>query len=283
MGARTAGRTYERLQRAGRRRRVDRDHVGEAGAADRGRPRAPPTSRRRSRRRGPAASARGTARARPPRAPARRWRRGPRAGRRCRRRARRARRGPTATSRARRSHGAEVARRARPRRRRRGAGSPSTSIGAGAARRAWRSTSRGSTAPFQRLTSSRTAASTGSSGRAAGARPAPNCTQRERGAAGVQREGDVRALPHRPRVGELRRRDEQRHRRVALPERRQPLELLGQLAASARRRTRPRRRAPSARGRPARAPRRRARRTTRGTRPRASRAIVSPAAARWPP
>ena len=39
-------------------------------------------------------------------------------------------------------------------------GSPSTSIGAGAHGRAWRSTSRGSTAPFQTLRSSRKVAST---------------------------------------------------------------------------------------------------------------------------
>ena len=85
-------------------------------------------------------------------------------------------------------------------------------------------------------------------------------------AAGVQRERDVAALPHRARIGEVGGRDEQRHRRVAVAERREPLELLGERRASARRLPRRRRCAPAAPGRPASAPRRRARRTTPGTR-----------------
>ncbi len=60
-------------------------------------------------------------------------------------------------------------------------------------------------------------------------------------AAGVQRERDVAALADRARVGEVRGRDEQRHRRVAVAERREPLELLGERRASARRRPRRRR------------------------------------------
>ena len=47
-------------------------------------------------------------------------------------------------------------------------------------------------------------------------------------AAGREAERDVAPLPHRPRVVEQRARDEQRRLRVADPERREPLELLGE-------------------------------------------------------
>ena len=50
-------------------------------------------------------------------------------------------------------------------------------------------------------------------------------------AAGLDREADVPVLPHRARVAERRRRDEQLDRRVALAERRELLELLGEREA----------------------------------------------------
>ena len=129
---------------------------------------------------GRAACARGAERGPPPRAPARPPRRDPKADRRDRSRARRA---PGSSG----SRGARLRRPTRrdlgpsprPRRPRTRARRSRRSGPAGAGR-ACRITSRGSTDPFQRLTSSRTAASTGSSGAAGRRLPAPNCTHRER-------------------------------------------------------------------------------------------------------
>ena len=103
-----------------------------------------------------------------------------------------------------------------------------------AAAGAQRRTSRGSTAPFHSLSSSaerrveravrgrRLGQPRASPKRhRAGARTPPDST----------REAQVLALPHRPRVGQPRRRDEQRHVGVADPERREPLELLGEVEA----------------------------------------------------
>ena len=192
------------------------------------RPGAPPTSTSRSRRPARAAPARGAARGPRRRAPARRWRRGRRAGRRspvprpsvAARPARAPGRGACSRGPARRDAVAEA-----PARRR-------TSIGSARLGRACRSTSRGSTVPFQRLASRRTAASTGASGSAGRRLPAPNRTQRDVAPPACSLNATWRPSPSGRGSARWRGRDEQRHRRVALAERREALELLGEPRAS---------------------------------------------------
>ena len=208
------------------RRRVERDDVREPAASAGSSSSAAPRAHARSRRRGRPAPARGAARGRRRRAPGSRCGRGRRAGRRS-----------VPRHRAVRASG-RVAWRVGPRGRRPGrsgrgpvppggdrAGRPrverAVELGAHAvgerrrladdvdrpparAGRAWRSTRRGSTAPLQRLTSSRTAASTGSPGAAGSAAARAERDAARAGAAGAQREGDVAALPHRPGVVEQR-------------------------------------------------------------------------------
>ena len=91
---------------------------------------------------------------------------------------------------------------------------------------AWRRTSRGSTAPFHSLSSSVNVASCTSP---SGSRLMPEGDGAGAVAAGLDGEAHVAALlPHRPRVDQPRGRHEQRDRRVADAEGREPLELLGQ-------------------------------------------------------
>ena len=142
----------------------------------------------------------------------------------------------------------------------------------GASAHSERSTTRASTAPFQRLRSSVTAASCGSAPAAASARcEVRNATPRARAPplARLKRAWS-RVLAHRGHVLDPRGGDEQPRRRVALAERPEALELLGQLEGQ---RARPddrvdalaARRGPPARGAPRRA--RRARRGTARSRP----------------
>ena len=103
------------------------------------------------------------------------------------------------------------------------------------------------------------------------------------GAAGAERERDVAALAERARVGQARGRDEQRHRRVAGAERRELLELLGQVerqrvALRHRVDAHLRHRGPRASSTSAACARNASRNASTS-----ARAIVSPAAARWPP
>ena len=179
------------------------------------------------------------------------WRRGRRAGRRC----------PVAAPRRGRLRSRAVSRRrptrpgrapsSRRQRRRRTSGSPITSIGAGAARRA-----RGaSTQP--RLDGAVPAVDLqphGGVDRLVGLGRQPAAAAElhaaRRGAPpACERERDVAALrPSRAASASVRGRHEQRHRRVAQAERREPLELLGERERRARRRARPRRPAARARG-----------------------------------
>ena len=149
--------------------------------------------------------------------------RGRRAGTRPRR-ARRAGRRPTrgrATP-----PGRGPARGARPRRTRARRARRSRAAAHGAA---WRRTSFGETEPFQRSISSRTAASAGSPSPTGSESPAPKATQRERAPPALSVNATWRPSPSALRVGHRRRRDEQRDGRVAHAERRELLELLGQV------------------------------------------------------
>ena len=275
MGPAAAGHMVERRAPRGDRR----PRRGRSRARARGRPRAPARSRSRSRRRGRGARARDGARARP------------RASTGSPLATRSASRPAMPCSRTSRSSRSPPAGPWRPSRSRASSrrtpcmngGSPSSSIGGCGARWAWRRISRGSVVPFQWLRSRRTTAPTGSPGSAGSLRARAEQHAARAGAARGEREGDVAALPHRPRVVEQRGRDEQRDGGVALAERGQLLELLGE-----RERERVARRdgvdahlRPQVLGCERRS--RRGRRTPRGRPGTSARGIVRPAAARWPP
>ena len=158
------------------------------------------------------------------------------------------------------------------------------SIGAGAHGRAWPSTSRGSTAPFQTLRSSRKVASSGCRS-PPGNRPSqPKATARARAPPGADREAGVAPLPHRS----ARRRSARRARAARL--RGFPIPH-GSSCASSSASAKPELRAGDdrvdaldrLRAAPGSGPARRGARTPRaGARPRSA-SMVRPAAARWPP